>query len=180
MVYEDPRYFGFPYREDPAQPEFGASWGNLFEVLGARVAERPLRYLQWYALQKPVWLWSWPLVQGRDVYVYPVGNSPYDTQPVMAATHTAMRWLHVPVMLLAAASALLAVARGRRNAHWAGHALGLVALLGTLAYLPVIPDPRYLQPLRPVLLTLAAASVPFALALLRRRDRGDEAVAASS
>lgn len=174
MVFEDPRYFGFPYREDPAQPEFGASWSKLFDVLGERVAERPWRYVSWYALEKPVWLWSWPLVQGSDVYVYPVGNSPYERQPVMAATHAVMRWLHVPVMLLAAAGALLAIVRGRRNAHWAAHAAGLVALFGTLAYLPVIPDPRYLQPFRPVLFTLCAASVPLLLAWLRR-DRSAEA-----
>ncbi|MCA8967983.1 MAG: hypothetical protein KDC48_24090, partial [Planctomycetes bacterium] len=87
MVWQDPRYFGFPYREDPAQPQMAASWHDLFAVLGPRVAAEPLRYAKWYLLDKPVWLWSWPLVQGRDVYVYPVGNSPYERQPVMAASH---------------------------------------------------------------------------------------------
>jgi 4-amino-4-deoxy-L-arabinose transferase-like glycosyltransferase len=173
MVFEDPRYFGFPYREDPAQPEFGRSWSSLFEVLGPRVADEPWTYARWYLLDKPIWLWSWPLVQGNDVNVYPVGNSPYERQPVMAATHTAMRWLHGPVMLLAAAGALLALLRARRggdgDAHWVRFALGATALLGTLAYLPVIPDPRYLQPFRPVLFVLAGAALPMAFARLRHR-----------
>ncbi|MCK5942953.1 MAG: glycosyltransferase family 39 protein [Planctomycetes bacterium] len=175
MVFEDPRYFGFPYREDPAQPEFGQSWSNLFEVLGPRVAAAPLSYARWYLLDKPVWLWSWPLVQGNDVNVYPVGNSPYERQPVMAATHAAMRWLHVPVMLLAAAGAIVGLLRGRRDptAHWAPFALGAVALLGTLAYLPVIPDPRYLQPIRPLLFVLAGAALSVGFAWLRgARRRG--------
>ena len=169
MVFEDPRLYGFPYREDPEQPEFGASWSNLFDVLGTRIAAEPWRYASWYVLQKPVWLWSWPLVQGRDVCVYPVGNSPYDKQPVMAASYTAMRWLHVPVMLLAAAGAAVALLRARRNAHWAPFALGATAVLGTLAYVPVIPDPRYLQPFRPLLFTLAAGCVPLVLAAWQGR-----------
>lgn len=182
MVFEDPRYFGFPYREDPAQPEFGQSWSNLFEVLGPRVAAEPLTYAKWYLLDKPVWLWSWPLVQGNDVNVYPVGNSPYERQPVMAATHVAMRWLHVPVMLLAVAGAVVGLLRARRDpgAHWAPFALGAVAVLGTLAYLPVIPDPRYLQPFRPVLFVLAGSALPMAFAWLRRPKRQAAEVAADA
>ena len=37
MVFRDPKLKGFPYREDPAQPAFGASWANLREVLGPRM-----------------------------------------------------------------------------------------------------------------------------------------------
>jgi hypothetical protein len=96
------------------------------------------------------------MVQGRDVYVYEVANSPYDSQPVVQATHTAMRWLHLPVMLLAAATAVVALL-WRRSVPWQLRAMAGVAALGTLAYVPVIPDPRYLQPLRPILFVLAAA-----------------------
>jgi len=171
MIYESERFFGFPYREDPAQPEFGSSWGNLYDVLAPRVQAEPLRYAKWYLLDKPVWLWSWPLVQGTDVYVYPVGNSPYERQPVMAATHTVMRWLHLPVMLLAFAGAIASVLRRRTTEGNAAKMLGWVAILGTLAYLPVIPDPRYLQPIRPVLFVLGAAAVPLLAALFQKREQ---------
>jgi 4-amino-4-deoxy-L-arabinose transferase-like glycosyltransferase len=156
MVFHDPRHLGFPYREDPEQPAFGASWAGLRAVLGRRVAAEPLRYAAWYLLEKPLWLWRWSMVQGRDVYVYEVANSPYDSQPVVQATHTAMRWLHLPVMLLAAATAVVALL-WRRSVPWQLRAMAGVAALGTLAYVPVIPDPRYLQPLRPILFVLAAA-----------------------
>ncbi|MGK0432100.1 MAG: hypothetical protein ACJA0V_001237 [Planctomycetota bacterium] len=169
MVYEDEKLFGFPYREDPAQPEFGSSWCNLAKVLWPRVQAEPLRYLKWYAFDKPVWLWSWPLVQGRDIYVYPLSKSPYDRQAVMKASYALMHWLHVPVMLLALLGAGYGILRGRREQSWAPQALGWIAVLGTLAYLPVIPDPRYLQPIRPVLFVLAGAAVPMIVAWLRGR-----------
>jgi 4-amino-4-deoxy-L-arabinose transferase-like glycosyltransferase len=159
MVFRDPRLLGFPYREDPEQPVFGQSWSGLRSVLGRRIAAEPWRYLSWYALEKPVWLWGWDLVQGRDVLVYEVGNSPYERQPVMVATHSLMRQLHAPCMLLAAVAASVLAWNRRRRWPFAAQALGLVALAGTLAYLPVIPDPRYMQPIRPVLFVLGAAAV---------------------
>jgi len=168
MVFRDPRLFGFPYREDPEQPAFGASWSGLANVLGPRIAAEPFRYTTWYLLEKPVWLWSWPLVQGRDVYVYDVANSPYERQPVMQASHVVMRWLHVPVMLAGALAAAVCLWR-RHRVGWQWHALAAAVGLGTLAYVPVIPDPRYLQPLRPLVFVLAAAGVGAAIAWLARR-----------
>lgn len=179
MVFHDPRWFGYPYREDPAQPAFGASWSGLAEVLGPRVAAEPVRYAVWYLLEKPVWLWSWPLVQGRDVLVYDVANSPYERQAVMQASHGLMRALHAPIMIAAAAGALVALWFRRRSA-WQLHALAAMALFGTLAYLPVIPDPRYLQPFRPLLFVLAAVSVAAAVARVARRWRREDAPAAAA
>jgi len=181
MVFHDPRLRGFPYREDPAQPAFGASWAGLREVLGPRVAADPWRYLAWYTIEKPVWLWGWDLVQGRDVLVYEVANSPYERQPVMATTHWVMRVLHAPCMLLAAAAALVLAGNRRRRWPFAAQVLGLVAVFGTLVYLPVIPDPRYLQPIRPVVFVLgaaaAAAVVRWGMSRSRRSASAQRAVA---
>lgn len=170
MVYESRRYFGFPYREDPEQPEFGASWSNLWSVWSSRVGREPLRYAKWYLIDKPIWLWSWPLVQGNDVYVYPVGNSPYERQPVMSATHWFMKWVHLPLMWLACLGAFVGIGRRGSDRSLAPQVLGWVAVVGTLAYLPVIPDPRYLQPIRPLLFLLAAAAVPMLSLAFRERD----------
>ncbi|MBL8754513.1 MAG: glycosyltransferase family 39 protein [Planctomycetes bacterium] len=170
MVFRDVRYLGFPYREDPEQPAFGASWAGLREVLGRRVAAEPLRYASWYLLEKPLWLWRWPLVQGNDVYVYEVANSPYETQPVLGATHGVMRCLHVPLMAAAAMAALVALLRPR-TAPVPLRALAAAVVAATLAYLPVIPDPRYLQPVRPLLFVLAAAGIAAAFAWCQRRCR---------
>jgi len=170
MVYEDPRLLGFPYHEDPEQPEFGSSWEKLGTVFARRAGKEPWRYVSWYALEKPVWLWGWDLVQGVGVLVYDVAESPYERQPIMRATHWVMKMLHAPVMILAAAAALVLVWNRRRRFGVVPQCLGLVAVFGTLAYLPVIPDPRYLQPFRPVLFVLTGAAVYWlALTLAARR-----------
>jgi hypothetical protein len=169
MVFEDPRWFGYPYREDPEQPQFGSSWADLFRVLGPRFEAAPLRYLKWYCFDKPFWLWGWNTVQGRGPEVYAIANSPYATQPVMQATQVGMRWLHPWVMGLAGLTAVIAALCGRRSKHWQLQALGLAALAVTAAYLLVIPDPRYLQPLRPLLFGLAVLGGSFQIALVRRK-----------
>ena len=167
MVFRDERLRGFPYREDPEQPAFGSSWAQLGAVLGRRVAAEPLRYASWYLLEKPVWLWRFGHVQGNGPQVYEVGNDPYERQAVVAASGTLMRWLHGPVMLLAAAAALGCLARGRRRPlPWL---CGAIAVMATLAYVPVIPDPRYLQPIRPVLFVLAASGAAWLGARVQRR-----------
>ncbi len=168
MVFHDPKLRGFPYREDPEQPAFGASWAGLREVLGRRISAEPWRYLSWYLLEKPLWLWRWDHVQGIGPLVYEVVNDPYDRPTVIAASGWLMRWLHVPVMLAAAGAAVWHALRVRRAPGLASM-LGLVAIFGTLAYLPVIPDPRYLQPFRPVLFVLAAGALAAIAALIQRR-----------
>lgn len=170
MVFQDPRLVGFPYREDPEQPAFGSSWQNLRTVLGARIAADPWRYASWYVLEKPLWLWRWNLVQGNGVLVYDVSNNPYDSQAVVGATGALMRWLHVPVMGLAALGAVW-FGLHRRTAALP-RALALLAIFGTLAYLPVIPDPRYLQPFRPLLFVLGSAVLAAVAGFVLQRTRG--------
>jgi 4-amino-4-deoxy-L-arabinose transferase-like glycosyltransferase len=174
MVFRDPRWFGYPYREDPAQPAMAASWGSLADVLSPRFAAEPWRYAGWYLLEKPAWLWGWNLVQGRDVLVYEVANSPYERQPVMQASHALMRALHPPLMLAAALTAVAAVV-WRRRARWQVTTLGATAVLATVAALPVIPDPRYLQPVRPLLFVLAACGLAAAAAWAAGRVRAHRA-----
>lgn len=169
MVYSDPRLVGFPYREDPEQPGFGASAERLRAVLLERVAADPLRYASWYLLEKPLWLWRWDLVQGRDVYVYEVANPLFERQAAAGLVHAGMRWLHLPLMLLAAGSAFVLVLRWR-SASPIGASLAVTAIAATLAFVPVIPDPRYLQPVRPVLFVLASAPLGALLGWLPRRS----------
>jgi 4-amino-4-deoxy-L-arabinose transferase-like glycosyltransferase len=178
MVFRDPRYRGFPYREDPEQPEFGSSWHSLTTTLARRAAEDPWRYASWYLLEKPIWLWQWDLVQGNGFLVYEVSANPYERQAVVSATGWIMRWLHGPLMLAAAAAAVWSVVRLRKQPGPLA-VVALVAIGGTIAYLPVIPDPRYLQPVRPVLFVLAIAPLAAAVRWCTARCHVEPAAAAS-
>ena len=172
MVFNgDPRSFGFPYRFDPEQPRLGSSWSELQRGLIDRVAAAPWRYAAWFLCEKPVWLWSFDLVQGDGVIIYAVGNSPYERHAAMSATYTLMRWLHVPLVALAAMAAGVALLRFRRG-NWLPTALAGTVVIVTAAYLPVIPDPRYLQPVRPLVLGLGAMAVAGLVARCVRRWRG--------
>jgi len=182
MVYRDPRLRGYPYREDPEQPTFGSSWLTLRGILGQRVAEEPLRYASWYLLEKPVWLWGWDSVQGSDVLVYDVSNSPYERQPVMAASHWVMRLLHIPLMVFAAAAALVAARNPQRKCPGAAQAAAFAVLVVTLAHLAVVPDPRYLQPVRPLVFVMAATGIAWLAATIASRlaQRRAQAAAATT
>lgn len=159
MVFRDPRFRGYPYREDPEQPAFGSSFHDLGRVLGPRVAAEPWRYVQWYLLQKPLWLWGWNVVQGRDAFIHEIANNVYDDQPAVEITHTLMYWLHVPLMVLAAGAVLAFAWSARRKTADIAAMLALVIAACTAVHLLVIPDPRYMQPVRPLLFVMAAAAV---------------------
>ena len=165
---EENRYY--PYREDVEQPEFGRSWSKFTAVLGARVSERPLRYVAWYCLEKPAWLWSWGIVQGQgDVLVYPVRRSFFAGFPVADAIRAGMRWLH-PFCLLA----LLVGLASRRLPAW----IVLPMLWFTILHSVFLPDPRYLVPLKPICFAAVAAgttSVIAAVAAWRGRDKAGPA-----
>ena len=180
MVYRDPLRRDLPYREDPEQPTFGSSWFALEGILKQRVAAEPLRYASWYLLEKPVWLWGWNVVQGRDVLVYDVANSPYEQQSVMAATHWVMRVLHIPLMVFAAAAALVAARNARRRCPGAAQATAFAVLVVTLVLLAVVPDPRYLQPVRPLVFVMAATGIAWLAATVASRLAQRRAAAAAA
>ena len=154
---ESNRYY--PYRDDPEQPEFGRSWPRFVEVFSARFAARPWRHVAWYLFEKPVWLWSWGILQGQgDVFVYPVRHSLFEQVPVVDAIRVAMRWLH-PFLVIAMVLACLM----RRVP-----APVVVTLIWfTVLHSLFLPDPRYLVPLKPLLFATALPGIAAVLTRLR-------------
>jgi 4-amino-4-deoxy-L-arabinose transferase-like glycosyltransferase len=175
FIYKSPEFREFPYREDPEQPAFGASWGNFARIFGRRFAERPLRHLSWYLLEKPYWLWSWDMLQGPgDVYVYPVVKSLYLTSPAADAVREAYRVTHIPVLAVTLAGLLWAGWRWRRKDPALAPESGALPVFALLASITAIYSifacwSRYSLPARPELYlaffwTLAA----FAAALAKK------------
>lgn len=165
FIYKDPRFKYFPYREDPMQPAFGSSLDNFKKIFWTRFKERPGRYLRWYLLEKPYYLWSWNILQGQgDVYVYPVITSLYKSSEIANATRESMKHLHPLILILAIAGIPLLYitywrGKGAVNIPDTPIILFIICIYFTLLYTIFAPWPRYSIPLRPILYLVALWSL---------------------
>lgn len=130
-----------------------------------RLAAHPLRYLAWYALEKPWILWDWDIRFGQnDIYVYATAHSPFDTQAAMRALEAICHTLNPALALLALACLVVTLAsRWRRKCSDPPVSAALAATLFLLAYITVLysvlqTDPRYAIPFRSFEFLLAMTS----------------------
>lgn len=166
FMYENqPRNYGYPYRDDPHAEEIMASDAGLRKWVGARIRAEPLRYLRWYLLGKPRYFLSWgnDVAGMGDIYIYPVDASPFFSRPLFRGIHALMFGLHWPLMLLGIVGALIAWWRPR----WLGLApsalvgarvAALVFMTAILLHMVGAPYPRYGIPFRPLAYVLAVAA----------------------
>lgn len=165
FIYKDPRFKYFPYREDPMQPAFSSSLDNFRKIFWTRFKERPGRYLRWYLLEKPYYLWSWNILQGQgDVYVYPVITSLYQTSKIANTTREIMKFLHPLILILAVAGIpffYITYWRGKNTVNIPDTPiiLFIICIYFTLLYAIFAPWPRYSVPLRPILYLVALWSL---------------------
>lgn len=175
FIYKDKRYKRFPYREDPQQPAFGSSFTNFSNILWSRVQNEPFKYLTWYIVGKPYYLWSWDIIQGAgDIYINPVKSNFFVEQRLAAYVKKGMRFLHLPLIILALLSIpfILIKVRSTRNYD---RDLGQVAIVPMIvcAYFTIIytifaPWPRYSIPLRPELYLCAIWTLSIIVMYLRK------------
>jgi hypothetical protein len=155
FVYKDPGYKYYPYREDPSQPEFGSSFKSFRRILWERAKERPLRYLSWYLLEKPYYLWSWNMLQAQgDVYQYAVKTSLYKSSRSANLTRKIIKYLHPVFLILGLTGVAMVFIEWRKDKNkvnccsmhlfFAG-----ICIYYTLLYTITAPWPRYSVPLRP-------------------------------
>jgi len=180
FIYKSPRYKRFPYREDPMQPEFGGSLENFRHILWERVKKEPLRYMKWYLVGKPYYLWSWDIIQGvGDIYINPVKNSFFEISKIAGLSKTTMRFFHPFVMLLAFGGIPFFcynywVQKSGDTLHNTALLPFAVCVYFTAIYMVFAPWPRYSVPLRPELYLCAVwsgtALTKFLLSRWRTRD----------
>lgn len=153
FIYKDPAFRYFPYREDPEYPEFCSSWESFRKILWSRVQERPWRYLSWYLIEKPVYLWSWNILQGQgDVFVYPVRISLFDRSTIAEFLRVFMKLIHPLIVLLAFAGMIwfpLGLKQPPRSHP--EFFVFIILIYYTFMYMIFAPWPRYTVPLRPEL-----------------------------
>jgi hypothetical protein len=157
FIYQDPQNKYFPYREDPMQPEFGSSFQSFRKILWSRFKEDPLRYIRWYVLEKPYYLWSWNILQGQgDVYIYPVTTSLYLSNYSANVSREIIKHLHPVFLILALIGVILIFIVGRKDRNEAGASViyifpFIICIYYTVIYTISAPWPRYSIPLRPEL-----------------------------
>ena len=148
-----------------ADPRAGLE--EVFQRLGAS----PMRYLGWYAIQKPWLLWDWSVRIGwGDVYFLQTRHSPFDRMLVYRAIHEICRALNPILFGLALLSCGLAT---RQKGHgdaavFAWQACALLFCYLTAVHVVLQAEPRYSIPYRPIEILLAVAAAWAILSRLRR------------
>ena len=158
---DDDRSFGFPYRADPNAEAIAESMDSVLAEIRRRFTEEPGRHLRWYLLGKPVMLWSWDIVQGMgNAFIYPVKASPYFLEGFMGRSHWLMRFLHWPLVVLAAFAAVVvwlpaSLHHLEHRARFVAQGISLLCVYFTALHMVGAPFPRYAVPLRPMLYAMA-------------------------
>jgi len=142
--------------------------GEVFERMGAQ----PMRYLGWYALEKPWLLWDWNVRIGwGDVYFLETNHSPFDRVAAYRMIHAACRALNPVLFVFALVSCGIAawrLRRARNDAAFAWQACALLACYLTAVHVVLQAEPRYSVPYRPIEILLAAAAASAIATRLRR------------
>jgi len=161
FIYNDvPESYGFPYRYDQRSDEISEDTASVLKEISRRFFQEPLRHLKWFMVKKPFAFSSWNLVQGNDIFVYRVANSPYFSDKVFEWTYRLMRSIHNIILLLCAFGCFavwLPVSRFSlpKQAIFTARFISVLLIYFTLIHMIGAPFPRYSVPLRPLLYAMA-------------------------
>jgi hypothetical protein len=181
LVYADSAR-GYAMEADPEFPAFSTSVGDTLGTAWSRALADPWRHLRWHLVDRWLVLWEYGMIQSPPIHVYPVmhglfrpaaidpGAADEPLAPLYWMFRALWYWCIVPAALVGAAFAL------RRHAETQPGRLRELAsvLLAVHVVLhgALIPEPRFLLPLRPLLFVLALAALADAAARLAVPVRG--------
>ena len=182
FIYKSPYYRRFPYREDPMQPAFGASFEGFSRILWSRAKENPGLYLRWYLVGKPYYLWSWDIIQGiGDIYINPVRVSLFEVSLLGRMIKGTMKFIYPLILSLAVLSMPTVFFRWGKSRNEKGALQNLpvlplsICIYITALYTIFAPWPRYGIPLRPELYLCAVWALTFFTRTLGNRWRTSDA-----
>ena len=180
MLNDDPSTKHYPYRYDPQQPAYSQSLKNFVSIFSERFSENPLRYLSWYLLQKPYYIWSWSILQGQsDIYIYQVNNSLYETSEIVSFSKKFMKTIHPVLLLFSLAGLIFLLIRWKssfykHNFWWDSPILLYIVMIYiTIIYSIFAPWPRYSVPLRPELYLTAIWGLATTVEQLKKKLSGN-------
>ncbi|MFK8047827.1 MAG: ArnT family glycosyltransferase [Halioglobus sp.] len=145
------------WRESILQPEkntvvpgagIDASYSTFYRELYTRILEDPVGMLSWYAIEKPILLWSWNIKTGQgDVYIYPVEYSLYHISTVALITYSLMSTTHF-WLFAASVLGLVYLVINRRDELLVPVTLYATLIAISAVYVISQAEPRYSIPLR--------------------------------
>jgi len=161
----DPESRGRPHQHDPGYAGRD-TLAKVFAYTRDRAMADPGAYLRWYLIDKPRMFFSWSVVAGfGDVFVFPVRFHGYASNLWLHLSHTAMWYLHWPVMIIALIVAVAAFLPRSRLVGGDPVRLGVLRMLAiVIAYFVALhivgtPLPRYSVPILPFVYLLAGVGL---------------------
>ncbi|MFC1859367.1 ArnT family glycosyltransferase [Thermodesulfobacteriota bacterium] len=160
MFEGKPESYGYPYHLDPRTREITTDIPSVLKEIARRFHLEPYRHLKWYLWKKPLTFWSWSLIQGNDVFVYPILTCPYFHNKAFQWTHLIMYISHPFWVWAAMCGSLLAWLpfSGKYMSSpcvLTARFVSIVLIYFTLIHMVGTPFPRYSVPLRPFMYGMA-------------------------
>lgn len=178
--HQEPRSYGFPYRFDPRSTEIRKDLSSVVREIAERFKKKPFEQSVWFLIGKPIAFWSWDIVQGvGDIFIYPVGSSPYFDNKFFQLTHDFMHFLHWPLVCLGLLSSFLVWISFfetvlSHEAVFVARFTSLLILYFTLLHMIGVPFPRYSVPLRPFIYGMAMLQLQVTANCIKRVRLSDQ------
>lgn len=174
LIHKNPSLQAIPYREDPSFSIFADNIQLTLQTLWQRAQKDPLNYIQWYLIGKPVMFWSKNILRIPDgIYVYPVIQSPYDSNFLARRSMQMMQFIHpyLLITVLFGAIILSVLPEQKIMTHRQLTATAIIfalLLYATLIHMALTPLPRYSIPFRPFLYIAFSTSLYYLIEILRK------------
>lgn len=173
VLNNDQRTFPYAYEYDSRAKAAFASVPSALAEIRSRFAADPVGMAKWYLLEKSRYLWQFDNVDGAGgALVYPVRQTPFRSDPLLAAAHEVMRWLHWPLVATAFLGAILVwlprVARYLPDASLVPLRAGsLLLAFVTAAHFPLWVATRMAVPVFPAMFLLVPLPIIIGVKALR-------------
>jgi tetratricopeptide (TPR) repeat protein len=172
---------GYAFMTDPEFKNFSTSITRTLATLWERTKTDPWPNLRWNLVGRWLTLWRFEMIQSPPINIYPVREglfrpaalNPAGVDEPLAVLYHVFRALYYAVVVPGTFLGALLVFRRRRDPPTPASRLReltyLVLAYNVLLHSVIIPEPRFLVPLRPILFVLALGTVAEVVAWARAR-----------
>lgn len=163
LIYKDPKFKGYVYREDPEYDKFSVSFKKTLPVLFERAKKEPSKYLKWYLWDKPKMFWQADnnVQASGGAFIYAVESSIYHKNVAAYYSLFTIMEIHPYLIILcmgATAFFLLQLKRNESN-FIEGYICVSLIVYFTLIHTILTPLPRYSYPVIPYAYLLACFTI---------------------